>query len=92
MRHKILSEVTPLSSASTSLLKAAMDTLITESESDIGIAEILGDSGERASRAEALALIGHELFLRDIPREAAISPEPPLPDDIRALEAGGLPR
>ncbi len=60
MRHPILRGVTPLAMADEYALESAVNQLIAE-------AEMMGDDGfdgERASRAEALAIIGHELRRR----------------------------
>lgn len=63
MRHYILRRVTPLVQASTDDLERGVNDLIME-------AEVMGDEGYdgiRASRAEALAIIGHELRRRQAP-------------------------
>lgn len=60
MRHNELRMVTPLSAADETSLEAAVDRLTAEAE----MAGDYGYDGERASRAEALAIIGHELRRR----------------------------
>lgn len=60
MRHEALRTVTPLISAMDYQLEHAVDLLIAESE-------MAGDyvyTDEQAARAEALAIIGHELRRR----------------------------
>lgn len=60
MRHDALGTVTPLTNAGDQELENAVDALIAEAE----MAGDFGYDGERASRAEALAVIGHELRRR----------------------------
>lgn len=60
MQHDALRNVTPLQSATDWELEQAVDLIMAESE----LAGDYGYDGERASRAEALAIIGHELRRR----------------------------
>lgn len=60
MRHMALNRVTPLVNASDFDLESAVDQITSEAE----MAGDYGYDGERASRAEALAILGHELRRR----------------------------
>lgn len=61
MRHEILRMVTPLQAQTDERLEDAVDSIIAEAE----MAGDYGYDGERASRAEALAILSHELRRRE---------------------------
>lgn len=63
MRHPALRMLGSLRTAAVSQIEDAVDLIIAEAE----MAGDYGYDGERASRAEALAILGHELRRRATP-------------------------